>query len=415
MIFNGWFGMSKVGIVGIELDDDYCGRCSICSSLCPYDAILVDAVTSEVKIDVEKCQFCGICYSACPVNAIKIIYYDFDTLFKKVEKMVAEEKADTLVLMCRGNSPPTCEVEEILKDERKGNYIPLRVPCVGRVPSEFILKTLALGITKVVAIRCEEDFCRFKEGSRINNQRLLLTKKVLKELGLKDKTLKIMTYARKAVYDTNKCVGCDKCVFICPYDAIDVEPLATPKINLDKCVGCGACALVCPHLAIQLEGFEYETVSSRIQRYGAAARELKSKGVSPFVLVFCCQWSEFSALDQPEISLFDNKVALMEIPCFKGLDPYHVIEALYSGFDGVLAVVCSDTDCKLEEGYDVAERNATVLLRTLKELNLQERFELHTASPRNVGDFDERLEMFIEKIGSLSPLALKTLITLRTR
>jgi len=399
--------MSEKGAVGIRLDDDYCGRCSICSSICPYDAISVDPESGEVKIDVEKCQFCGLCYSACPVNAIEIVYYSYDTLLKKVEKAVAEKKTDTLVLMCRGNSPPSCEVEEILKGEGSPKYIPVRIPCVGRVPLEFILKTLASGIRKIVAIRCEEDFCRFKEGSRINNQRLLLTKQVLKELGFREDSLKVLTYARKAVYDTEKCVGCDKCVFICPYEAIEAEPLATPKIDLEKCVGCGACALVCPHIAIQLEGFEYETVSRRIQRYGEAAKKLKSKGVSPLILVFCCQWSEFSALDQPEIRLFDNKVALMEIPCFKGLDPYHVVEALYSGFDGVLAVVCSDTDCKLEKGYDVAEQSVTVLQTVLKELDLRDRFELYTASPRKVGDFEKHLKAFIERISSLSPLTLK--------
>jgi coenzyme F420-reducing hydrogenase delta subunit/formate hydrogenlyase subunit 6/NADH:ubiquinone oxidoreductase subunit I len=406
--------MSEVGIVGIKLDDDYCGRCSICSSICPYDAISVDAETGEVKIDVEKCQFCGICYSACPVNAIDIVYYNYDTLLKRVEDAAAERKADTLVLMCRGNSPSTCEIDEILKGAGSSNYVPLRVPCVGRVPPEFILKTLTSGITNIVAIRCEEDFCRFKEGSRINNQRLLLTRHVLRELGYGDDVLKVITYARKAIYYTDKCVGCDKCVFICPYEAIDVEPLATPSINADKCVGCGACALVCPHLAIQLEGFEYETVSRRIQRYGAAAKELKSKGTSPLILVFCCQWSEFSALDQPEIRLFDNKAVLMEIPCFKGLDPYHVIEALHSGFDGVLAVVCPDEDCKLEKGYDVAERNATVLRRVLKELNLQDRFELYKASPRKVGDFNKHLKVFIKKIDSLSPLSLKMPLTAKT-
>lgn len=406
--------MSKVDVVGIRLDDTYCGRCSICSSICPYDAISVDAETGEVKIDVEKCQFCGICYSACPVNAIEIVYYNYDVLLERVKKAVAEKKADTLVLMCRGNSPPTCEMENILKDEQCDEYIPLRVPCVGRIPTEFILKTLAVGITKIVAIRCEEDFCRFKEGSRLNNQRLLLTKRVLKELGFKNDTLKVLTYARKAVYDTDKCVGCDKCVFICPYEAIEAEPLATPRINLDKCVGCGACALVCPHIAIQLEGFEYETMSQRIARYGAAAKELKSKGVSPLILVFCCQWSEFSALDKPEIRLFDNRAVLMEIPCFKGLDPYHVIEAMLAGFDGVLAVVCSDADCKVEKGYDIGERNTTVLQKVLKEMRLQERFELYKASPREIGDFEKRLRTFVEKLSALPPLAMKKPLTAET-
>ncbi len=407
--------MSKVGSVGIRVNDNYCGRCLMCPSLCPYEAISVDAETDEVKIDVEKCQFCGICYSACPVSAIEIVYYDYDALLRKVAKMGAGGKAKTLVLMCRGNSPSTCEVEEILKEEDRPSYMPLRVPCVGRVPPEFILKSLSSGINKIVAIRCEEDFCRFKQGSKINNRRLLLTKRVLKELGFKDETLKIMTYARKAIYDTEKCVGCDKCVFICPYEAIEAEPLATPKINLDKCLGCGACALVCPQIAIQLEGFEYETVSRRIQRCGESARKLKLKTSLPIVLVFCCQWSEFSALDQPEARIFNNRVVLMEIPCFKGLDPYQVVEALRSGFDGVLAVVCSDTDCKLEKGYDIAERNANVLRRVLKELGMIERFEVYTASPRKVGDFQNHLEVFIKKIGSMPSLAERTPLAVKTR
>lgn len=389
--------MGKLDAVTIKINNDYCGRCLICPPLCPYEAISVDPETEEVNIDVEKCQFCGICYSACPVNAVEIVYYNYDELLKKLEESTADKKSETLVLMCRGNSPPTCEVEGILGSDVEVNSIPLRIPCVGRVPTEFILRLLGLGFKKIVAIRCEDDFCRYKQGSRINNRRLLLTKRVVNELGFNDEVLRIVPYSRKVVYDTSKCVGCDKCVFICPYEAIEAESLATPRIDTDKCVGCGACAMVCPHIAIQVEGFEYETTSNRIHLLGTAARRLRSKGVSPIVLVFCCQWSEFSSLDRPEIHLFDNKAVLMEIPCFKGLDPYHVIEALNAGFDGVLAVVCSETDCKLERGYDVAERNTTVLRRALREMNLLERFELYTASPRMTDDFKRHLGKFIEK------------------
>jgi len=400
--------MNDMRSVGIKLDDTYCGRCSICRSLCPYEAISVDSETGEVKIDVEKCQFCGICYSACPVAAIEMVYYDAEALARHVEKLMKEKGSRILVLMCRGNSPSTCEVEEILQNQNinASNYIPVRVPCVGRITTEFVMKTLASGADRIIAIQCEEDFCRYKRGSRINTRRQLLTKKVLRQLGYRDDALTLVKYARKAVYLTDKCVGCDKCIFICPYEAIEAEAFATPKINLDKCVGCGACALVCPHLAIQLKGFEYENVSNLVQRYAKAARQLKATGVKPTILVFCCQWSEFSALDQPQNELSDNKAAVMEIPCFKGLDPVHVVEALRSGFDGVLAVVCSAEDCKLELGRDVAERNATVLQQTLAKLNLQNRFEVYTASPRCIGDFNQKLATFFQKIGALPLLDL---------
>jgi coenzyme F420-reducing hydrogenase delta subunit len=112
-------------------------------------------------------------------------------------------------------------------------------------------------------------------------------------------------------------------------------------------------------------------------------------------------------LDDPESQLFKKKAVTLEIPCFKALDPVHVVEALQNGFDGVMAAVCSPEDCKLEEGKDTAERNVTVLRNILKKMGLLDRFELFTVSPRCVGEFNQRLDDFYAKIAALPPLRLK--------
>jgi len=397
--------MTEACAAAININQDYCSKCSICHSICPYEAIKRDSKTGEVEIDLQKCQVCGICYSACPVLAIEIVYYDYGSLLKYVNEMRKRSKSETLVLMCRGNSPATCEIEEILQDQglKITNYIPLRLPCSGRIPTEFIFQTLKSGIKNVVSVQCEDEFCRFKEGTKINSRRLMLGKALLEQLGFSKDALKIVKYSRKTVYETEKCVGCDKCVFICPYEAIEAEEFATPKVNYDLCVGCGACALVCPHLAIEVKGFEFEDV---LKRYGESARKLKAEKKFPLILVFCCQWSEFSALDDPESLLLKKKAFVMEIPCFKALDPVHIVEALNSGFDGVLAVVCSQEDCKLQEGRETAERNMTVLQDALKKMNLLDRFELFTVSPRCVGKFNQKLDEFFKKIASMPPLKL---------
>jgi coenzyme F420-reducing hydrogenase delta subunit/heterodisulfide reductase subunit C len=392
--------MGEEQTVVVRINQDYCSRCSICYSICPYEAIKRDAETGKVEIDIQKCQVCGICYSACPVFAIEILYYDYESLVGYVDNELKRTGAETLVLMCRGNSPSTLEVEEILAEQGLSlkNYVPLRMPCSGRVPTEFIFKVLGLGVKNVVSIQCEDSFCRFKEGTKINTRRLFLSKKVLEELGFAKDTVKVVKYSRKVVYDTAKCVGCDKCVFICPYAAIEAEHFATPKILYDHCMGCGACALVCPHHAIQLKGFEFENV---LKRYCNSAVRLKADGKSPLILVFCCQWSEFSALDNPETVLFKRNAVTLEVPCFKALDPVHVVNALQNGFDGVMAVVCSSQDCKLQEGRDVAERNMAVLKDFLKKRNMLERFELYEASPRDIGGFEKKLEQFIQKVSAL--------------
>jgi len=395
--------MSEESVSAVTINQDFCSRCSICHSICPYEAIKRDLETGKVEIDLQKCQVCGICYGACPVMAIQIVYYDYDSLVKYVKDMREKCRSDTLVLMCRGNSPSTCEVEEILKEQglKTNKYIPLRLPCAGRIPAEFVFEVLKSGIKKVVSIQCEDNFCRFKEGTKISMRKLVLGKGVLEQLGLPSDAFRVIKHSRKAVYDTAKCVGCDKCVFICPYKAIEAEPFATPRILEQYCTGCGACALVCPHEAIEIKGFEFENV---LKRYTESAKKLKKAGISPLVLVFACQWSEFQALDGLENHLFKRKAVTMEIPCFKALDPVHVINALQNGFDGVMAAVCPPEDCKLQEGKDTAERNVAVLKDALKKMGLLERFELFTTSPRCIGEFNKKLDEFYERIAAMPPL-----------
>ena len=66
---------------------------------------------------------------------------------------------------------------------------------------------------------------------------------------------------------------------------------------------------------------------------------------------------------------------VLEVPCFKSMDPVHVVNAYRAGFDGVMGVVCSNDDCKLQQGRDIAERQLGVLTDFLKKIDLLERFE----------------------------------------
>jgi coenzyme F420-reducing hydrogenase delta subunit len=328
-------------------------------------------------------------------------YYTYDNLTDYLKQAQAKAPdTETLVVMCRGNSPNTGEVKDILQEQglNVDKYLSLRIPCAGRVPTDFIFEALNLGIQNIVSVQCEDPFCRYKEGTKINTRRLVLAKNVLKDLGYPENVVRVIKFSRKAVYDVLECVGCDKCIFICPYGALEFEPFATPKLNEEKCVGCGACQLVCPHHAIQVKGFEFENV---LGKYNSAAEAIKAKNGKPAVLAFICQWSEFSALDDPNKVFEGKNVLSLEVPCFKSLDPVHVVNALNCGFDGVMAVVCSSKDCKLQEGRDTAERNLGVMLDVLKKEGLLERFTLYEESPRCEGDFKAKVDEFYEKISKL--------------
>jgi ferredoxin len=386
---------------GIEIADDYCSRCGICVAVCPFEAISKDEEQNKIILDLEECRVCGLCVTACPLSAIDLIYYDVDSMTKKVQNDMVAKGTKTLVMSCRGSNPVTFDIEDNLKEENLENYVSLRLPCVGRIPPEFYLNNLAFGMEKVVVLQCEEDFCRFKNGSKIGINRFELLKDTVDVLGYNPDNFIIKKNSLKAVYDTEKCVGCGKCVFICPYDAIEWKDVSTPEINTDDCMGCGACALVCPHQAIELRGYEFEPISEIIKNCSGKAVKAKAQG-KPAILLFVCQWSEFSTLDEVQKGCLTEGITIIELPCAKGFDPVLVLEAISLGFEGVMAVICPEELCKLEEGTYLGERNFSALKKVLKQYNLQDRFESFKVSPKYPGEFTEKLEEFKNKISSLS-------------
>ncbi len=387
-------------LAAVRINQDLCSRCGVCFSLCPFDAILRQPDEGRLSIDIQKCQVCGICYSACPVSAIEMSYYDYEGLLDYVRSAYKELNAGALVMMCRGNSPGHDEVEEILADHglRGTNYIPLRVPCAGRVPTSFFFNALKSGMKNIVSIQCNDEFCRMKEGTKIETRRMLLGKAVLRQLGYPENTFNVVKYSRKAVLNIKECVGCGKCVFICPYQALVAEPFSSPNIIMDKCVGCGACQIVCPQNAIHVKGYRFDDI---LQSYGGAVASMKARGSKTSILVLSCQWSEYSALDNPEKVLKEKNAMILEIPCVKGMDPVHIVNAFERGFDGVMAVVCSAQDCKLQNGKDTSDRQIDVLLAYLKKRGLLDRFEMHELSPRCEGDFITKFEAFYERIAAM--------------
>lgn len=62
-----------------------------------------------------------------------------------------------------------------------------------------------------------------------------------------------------AQVDQKRCVGCGKCISVCPFGAIQKveDRFGNPKAEVVEtvCQGCGICSVACPHKAVQLQHF----------------------------------------------------------------------------------------------------------------------------------------------------------------
>lgn len=78
--------------------------------------------------------------------------------------------------------------------------------------------------------------------------------------------------ADKAVVDENLCSGCNTCVLVCPFDAIEKNELGIAQVNETLCKGCGTCSATCPERAITMKKF------SDVQILASVVSAVRGKG-----------------------------------------------------------------------------------------------------------------------------------------
>ena len=373
--------------VALELNEDYCSGCSICSSLCPFEAIKKDSETGKTVLEIEKCQVCGICYSTCPAKAIETIYYDIDSLTRYLERAKQEYECDELVIMCKGSAPDFAGIERLFGVTK---FIPLSVPCVGRISEEVFLKAILMGIKRIYVLACDEDYCRFDRGSPIIGRKILALNLLLGQLGYGTEVITLNRNSLKVKADRDLCIACGNCVFYCPYDAAKLDSPGVVSFDLSACKGCGLCVAMCPALALDLENWEREGISTLIAK-------LSSEMKPPKILVFRCQWAVFPPLNNGELA---PNIRLIDLPCASRVDTFHILEAFQKGVDGVLIAACSEEDCKQEGASKNAQHSVTTLRERLGQIGLQDRLHFCTVAPRYPERFDRELEQFSEKIES---------------
>jgi len=73
------------------------------------------------------------------------------------------------------------------------------------------------------------------------------------------------TKGNVARVSSRNCAGCQLCLQICPYDAIEFdEDRKVVKVNEILCQGCGACAAICPSGTSQQSSFTKKQIMSMI-------------------------------------------------------------------------------------------------------------------------------------------------------
>ena len=193
-----------------------------------------------IVFNEDSCIKCGACEGVCPTSAIeigdKIVYCDTCAGEPKCAEATANGalQADDIVIDEEGNTQIRLLFNKTkLADEDADN-------CVAACPSN-ILKTgddaMPIKGFCVMCQRCVE----------------ICPVDAIGIPGVKEPVERVVEPEGKIYLDG--CVGCGVCVDDCPADALTLPAIGEEIIaDEDKCISCGVCAQTCPWNAIFIAG-----------------------------------------------------------------------------------------------------------------------------------------------------------------
>ncbi|MFX1590152.1 MAG: hydrogenase iron-sulfur subunit, partial [Promethearchaeota archaeon] len=168
----------KSEFTGIEINEEKCGLCGLCIQSCPFGAISIES--EKISIDKFKCKGCGTCVSVCPTSAIEMNIDTSQKIFKTIEIFAKYNRnPKILAFCCQSCGYAAADDAGLKKILYSPNMFIIRVPCTGRVDTNFILKALEVGFDGVMIIGCNKDSCRYIDGIQKVQRKVRLLKKLL--------------------------------------------------------------------------------------------------------------------------------------------------------------------------------------------------------------------------------------------
>ena len=239
----------------LELKNEKCVGCGICSDICPTESIRLGPVLpiarglvkmDYINLNKDKCVLCGLCASACPFGALECKIGDKDIKeLDEYPKWEHEAKIDEEACIYCGNCTKACPSDAIYMSK----IMPER--------SSLVMGEADIDQEKCIYCGMCEEICPAEAISIESNDLTSSNPEIAKGISI----------------DESKCVYCGLCKRICPEDAVRVvcttcmyrddipEPEIKGDIVLDEetCINCGWCQEICPtDAAVVTKPFEGE-------------------------------------------------------------------------------------------------------------------------------------------------------------
>ena len=206
----------------------------------------------------------------------------------------------------------------------------------------------------------------------------------------------------------DECIGCNLCVKVCPYGALDLHDTTKGKVarvTAAMCKGCSICSPVCPTDCITIKHSTDQQIAAQID----AAYSIPLEESKPQILAFLCHWCGSAAADNAGTSRisYASNIRPIRVMCSGRVDSKSIYKAFRQGMDAVLVVGCHVVDCHYISGINETIKRIPIVKKNLEKIGIEpERLELDYASAAEGDKFAKIVDNFNAAMEKLGPLVL---------
>ena len=166
------------------VDEENCGKCGICRSVCPYEAIIIPE-DGYPQFNDELCQSCGLCVSSCPTKALKTPNFGFDVIDEQVRAITDEKKGPLIVgFLCDDCGYNLLDTAGFNKTRYTASFMPVYVNCMSNLSLRNVLNAIRWGADAVILVGCVKDRCHFLKGTQRSRSQMDIIGEFFETMGI---------------------------------------------------------------------------------------------------------------------------------------------------------------------------------------------------------------------------------------
>lgn len=90
-------GTVEIEAASAVVDEELCSGCTVCLTMCPFNAISFNGEKKVAEISDILCKGCGVCVAACPAAAITARHFTDRQIFAEIEGLLSDVKSAVAV------------------------------------------------------------------------------------------------------------------------------------------------------------------------------------------------------------------------------------------------------------------------------------------------------------------------------